>query len=283
MTTTVTPAARRSITLNHVARIGLVSVLALTVAACATRQQRDSMAQLNAGRMVQTVLDRVSEDPAPGIKQTVDVKKSMYSEVIGGLQGARTTSAVAGESWAARYEAEPGLTLTRFDKGPEKVYCTTVDFVYNGLAGWNPGCMVDRDGNGTFDLASRQAWDSYSDAAEATLSPPVSYEEITLDEPQFATTMRLSYQGKDVGDVGKFSVIGFVTSGSDIDDRQLGYPTTSTHSVRPGSNISILGVNFVVHEATDTSITYTILDGGFTEVQRLDMKTLGIVRRQIKN
>ncbi|WP_422027654.1 hypothetical protein [Pyruvatibacter mobilis] len=258
---------------------------AVLLSACATQQQRDAAAQTRNQNHTLTVLDRVSEEPAPGVQQTVEVNKPVYKEIIGGLRGARLTAPANGESWSARFEAKEGMELTLFDGGAskQKIYCSTDPFVYNSLSGWNDGCMVDRDGNGTFDEASRLAYDVYTRASRAELTPPVPYEEITLDEPQFSYVMRLYYDGLEPGGRAKFAAIGFVHSGPRAEEKQLGSSIRSTHTATPGANVSMLGVKLVIHEATASSLTYTITEGGFDEVHRLDSRTLGLVRRQVKN
>lgn len=286
MTTTVTRAARRSTTFNHIAKIGLVSVLTLTIAACASRQQRNAVAQQKFGDESYVVSERVSENFGPGTERTVQTNELMYLEVIGGLSGARLTSPAIGSGITTKIKGKPGLLLSKFDSSKADVYCTTeIMLTYGIFSHEGGGCLIDTNRDGAFDRGSRPSMlvDGYSGMSETDLDAPASYETVTLDAPQFATTMALHFSGTDDQGRHVFTVYGHWSKGSNVDPRAMAVGNKTSVVLGPNARVAIDGVEFTVLENTASSITYRLEETGFDVVQFTDRATYGNIRRPVRD
>lgn len=285
--TSTTPAATIRATINRAAKVGLVPLLAFAIVGCASQAQVNQQSQIRFGNKIYVAAERISEKDGVGTKLTVGVGETMYQEVIGGLDGARISVPVQGESFGARYEAEAGRVFTRFDTDTTAVYCTPGDIAYNALSGWKSGCLIDTNKDGVFDKVSRLMglYDYYDKGvAEADLDVPVPYETIRLEEPQFANQMWIRFQGKD-GDASiySFSTYGNILAGSDPEYTRLSRGNASRRALMPNSRVTVDGVTFTVIEVSDTSLTYRLEDTGFDIIQFTDRVVNGNTRRPFTN
>ena len=263
-------------------RLAVIALLgtALGLSACASQQQLNQASQDRFGRHPYVSAERISEKWPAGTEVTVAKNETMYSEVIGGLEGARVTAPVRGESWAARFEADAGMVLSRFDTKDAAVYCTPQGFVYNSLAGWNEGCLIDNNKDGVFDEASRLngLYDYYEKVAAGPLEPPVPYETFRLDEPQFANQMWIRFNGKEDGTY-VFHTYGNILAGSDPDYTRLARGNRATRSLAPNARVTIDGITFTVIEVSDASLTFRLEETGFDVIQFTDKVVNGNTRR----
>jgi len=285
MTSIATRPAHTAFTLNRIAKIGLVSALALTLAACATRQQRNDVAQDRFGDQSYVVSEHVSENHAAGTTHTVSRGEIMYQEVIGGLSGARLTSPATASGVTTHIKGQPGLLLSKFDTQEADVYCTTETMLTYGIFGYDGGgCLIDTDRDGAFDRGSRPSmfYDGYNGMSENGLDAPATYEEVQLEAPQFATSMELRFGGMDDQGRHVFLVYGRLSAGS-VDQRGTALPAKTSRVLGPNANVSIDGVQFTVLEYSESSITYRLEDTRFDVVQFTDWVTRGTTRRPVRN
>lgn len=221
--------------------------------------------------------DLLKVSPALGERTTSEAFSAIYTETYGPSTGARLLTDLAGDSTMRRYEGAEGTILSRFQNGPantsgEHVYCTHKTMKY-GVFGSGGTCLIDKTGDGTFDVTGLfdETVHSYHGVEDGTLSPPVPYEviELTEDQREFEVDMMLVYQNlRSLYPI--FSTFGKRTK-PDVKSGDLNKVVPREHRVPPGKDRQAYadGIEFIMHEADDDSITYTITGGTFDQVSFL--------------
>lgn len=253
------------------------------LAACTSMEQKEAILAPQFQKYSHPKPDLVESSPAVGEKQTVAPNKIVYTATYGPKHGARLLADINDENWAYRFTAPKGAVFSAFTRGNrgEAVYCTTAPVTYSSLAGNLGGCLLDKTGDGTFELFARlnQPLDVYDPSmGYADLASPIPYEAVEIAEPEFLIKMNIYFVGIEGGQI-LLSSAGARTKGADLPKRSLTYEdkhrfAANTQDVR----VNVDGVTMIIHSATASEITYSVESGGFQNIQFLHQGHLANMR-----